>query len=645
MQLTITFLKTCKLATYIPKNKISSSKSLVTEIYKKYQHGMSEPKIHILAPNVVNQIAAGEIVERPAAVVKELVENSLDAKAKNISINFSHGGKFYISVEDDGIGMSEDEILLAIERHATSKISKIDDLGSLSSFGFRGEAIPSISSVAQMTISSKNDRDDFGTKIRLSGGNVLSVQKIARQTGTKIIVENLFFNIPARRKFLKSDETENNHIVSLIREFSLIKNDIKFSLFRDDELIFESQNKESIGERLNAIFKYDEKFIEFEYSDGDISLHGAICSPDFGNICKKKLYIFINERIVKSDVVSSAICEALRDKYPSHREILACLFFKINPTLIDINVHPMKREVRFKNESAIRKFIKNASDSIFKEKIFMTNTSYQLIKHPITPTEHSKYTQIQKSYKHANEVTKPANPTLTFSKQFSYEPETVKSGIKERLEIVEQEKINIIDSTTEDEDSWKFIGHAYDNIFLFGSKTGVVFFDAKSAMSRVVYEEMLSGIKKDNKQILLFPIEISLSEQKDDKLHHILPELEEIGFSIYKFGNLDYKIDAIPNWMSPKNAKETFFYLISEDNDIFKKKYANDEIRDKTAKIVSKFVNVESNADEKIINDIKEKLFSCKNPLVSPSGQAIYFEITKHSIDNRLKNINRRVTV
>ena len=598
---------------------------------------MSEPKIHILPSNVVNQIAAGEIVERPAAVVKELIENSLDAKAKNISINFSHGGKFYISVEDDGIGMSEDEILLSIERHATSKISKIDDLGSLSSFGFRGEAIPSISSVAQVTISSKNDRDDFGTKARLSGGNVLSVQKIARQTGTKIVVENLFFNVPARRKFLRSDETENNHIVSLIREFSLVKNDIKFSLFRDDELIFESQNKESIGERLNAIFKYDEKFIEFEYSDGDISLHGAICSPDFGNTCKKKLYIFINERIVKSDVVSSAICEALRDKYPSHREILACLLFKINPTLIDVNVHPMKREVRFKNESVIRKFIKNASDSIFKEKIFMTNTSYQPIKHPITPTEHSKYIQIQKSYKHANEVTKPANPTLTFSNQFCYEPETVKSSIKERLEIVKQEKINIIDSTTEDEDSWEFIGHAYDNIFLFGSKTGVVFFDAKSAMSRVVYEEMLSGIKKDNKQILLFPIEISLSEQEDDKVDRILPELEEIGFSIYKFGNLDYKIDAIPNWMSPKNAKETFFYLISEDNDIFKKKYANNEIRDKTAKIVSKFVNVESNTDGETINDIKEKLFSCKNPLVSPSGQAIYFEITKHSIDNRLK--------
>ena len=578
---------------------------------------MSEPKIHILPPNVVNQIAAGEIVERPAAVVKELVENSLDANAKNISINFSHGGKFYISVEDDGIGMSEDEILLAIERHATSKISKIDDLGSLSSFGFRGEAIPSISSVAQMTISSKNDRDDFGTKIRLSGGNVLSVQKIARQTGTKIVVENLFFNVPARRKFLRSDETENNHIVSLIREFSLVKNNIKFSLFRDDELIFESKNKESIGERLNAIFKYDEKFIDFGYSDEDISLHGAICSPDFGNICKKKLYIFINERIVKSDVVSSAICEALRDKYPSHREILACLLFKINPTLIDVNVHPMKREVRFKNESVIRKFIKNASDSIFKENMFMANTSNQISKYTILPTEHSKYIQIQKSYKHANEVTKPANPTLIFSNQFCYEPETVKSSIKERLEIVEQEKINIIDSTTEDEDSWKFIGHAYDNIF--------------------VYEEMLSGIKKDNKQILLFPIEISLSEQEDDKLHHILPELEEIGFSIYKFGNLDYKIDAIPNWMSPKNAKETFFYLISEDNDILKKKYANDEMRDKTAKIVSKFVNVESNADEKIINDIKEKLFSCRNPLVSPSGQAIYFEITKHSIDNRLK--------
>ena len=148
---------------------------------------------------------------------------------------------------------------------------------------------------------------------------------------------------------------------------------------------------------------------------------------------------------------------------------------------------------------------------------------------------------------------------------------------------------------------------------------------------------MLSGTKKDIKQTLLFPIGIPLSEQEDDKVDRILPELEEIVFSIYKFGNLDYKIDAIPNWMSPKNAKETIFYLISEGNDIINKKYANDKIKDKAAKIVSKFVNVESDASKKTINDIKEKLFSFKNPLVSPSVQAIYFEIKKHSIDNRLK--------
>ena len=157
------------------------------------------------------------------------------------------------------------------------------------------------------------------------------------------------------------------------------------------------------------------------------------------------------------------------------------------------------------------------------EKEYINSFEYMKALSNHEPFDRSKYTQIQKSYKHANEVIKPANKTLTFSKQFYCEAETVKSSIKEKLEIVGQEKINIIDSTTEDEDSWEFIGHAYDNIFLFGSKTGVVFFDAKSAMSRVVYEEMLSGIKKDNKQILLFPIEISLSEQEDDKLHHILP--------------------------------------------------------------------------------------------------------------------------
>jgi DNA mismatch repair protein MutL len=174
-----------------------------------------------------DELANGEI---KVEIKKYNPARSLDANAKNISINFSHGGKFYISVEDDGIGMSEDEILLAIERHATSKISKIDDLGSLSSFGFRGEAIPSISSVAQMTISSKNDRDDFGTKVRLSGGNVLSIQKIARQTGTKIVVENLFFNVPARRNFLKSTQAEMRHIVEEFTRVSLMNPEIDLRL-------------------------------------------------------------------------------------------------------------------------------------------------------------------------------------------------------------------------------------------------------------------------------------------------------------------------------------------------------------------------------------------------------------------------------
>jgi DNA mismatch repair protein MutL len=248
---------------------------------------MLDSTIEVLPEDVANKIAAGEIVERPAAIVKELVENSLDAEIKLISVRFSRGGKFSIVVEDDGFGMQKEEALLSIKRHATSKLRHIQDLDSLATFGFRREAIPSIASVSKFRLMTCFGNDGHGTEIIVDGGKVMAIKDRAKFKGTKVIVENLFYNVPARRKFLKSYETESMNIISLIKNLALAELDGKFSLFENGNLIFQSPNSKSLGDRINEIFKHDEKFIDFSYAEEDYAVDGAICDPTFGNVCQK----------------------------------------------------------------------------------------------------------------------------------------------------------------------------------------------------------------------------------------------------------------------------------------------------------------------------------------------------------------------
>ena len=317
------------------------------------------PDVRILPDRVANQIAAGEVIERPAAVVKELVENAVDAGATRIEVEFNHGGRSYMRVEDNGHGMSRDNALLALERHATSKIREAIDLDQLASFGFRGEALPSIASVSRFMLQTRTADQEAGTEIVVNGGRLLHVRDCGRPVGTRIEVSHLFNSVPARRKFLKRDETEAAHIVAGVRLYSLAFPHVAFTLIEDGRIVFRSPECPALPDRVAEIYgrQIAGDLVPIEAHEGEMALSGLIGRPGVGRGTRHEMVVFVNRRPVDSRTLNYALIESYHESLPKGRYPLAFVFFDIHPAAVDVNVHPAKREVRFRSEPAVRGFV------------------------------------------------------------------------------------------------------------------------------------------------------------------------------------------------------------------------------------------------------------------------------------------------
>ena len=316
-------------------------------------------KVRILPDRVANQIAAGEVIERPAAVVKELVENALDAGATRIEVEFRHGGRSLMRVEDNGQGMSRDDALLALERHATSKIAEATDLDRLASYGFRGEALPSIASVSRFDLQTREAGSDSGTEILVNGGKFVHVRECGRPVGTKIEVTHLFNSVPARRKFLKTDQTEAAHIVHCVRLYALACPGAAFTLIEDGRVIFRSPECRTLEQRIAEIFgrQLAEGLVPIECVEPGLRLGGLIGKPGIGRATRHEMIVFVNARPVDSRTLNYALIESYSESLPKGRYPLAFVFFECDPAAVDVNVHPAKREVRFRSEPQVRGFV------------------------------------------------------------------------------------------------------------------------------------------------------------------------------------------------------------------------------------------------------------------------------------------------
>ena len=324
---------------------------------------MKPPEIKILPDDVANKIAAGEVVERPASVVKELLENSIDAGATRIDIEFKHGGKTFIKVLDNGCGMTRQQALMSLEQHATSKIRSPEDLFSISSYGFRGEAVPSIASVSKFRMRTRPEGESVGTQIDSYASQVLSVKECGMPRGTEILVENLFSGVPARRKFLKSDNVEASHIARLCRLYALALPNLSLTLVENSKVLFHSEEGFGVIARISKIFGREtaENLIELKESQKyGMKVSGAILVPGESFSTSRNICVFINGRPVECRAVYAAVKEAYSQFVPKGRFAGAFLFIELNPSSVDVNVHPAKREVRLKDELGVKNFIADA---------------------------------------------------------------------------------------------------------------------------------------------------------------------------------------------------------------------------------------------------------------------------------------------
>ncbi|MGE5724086.1 MAG: DNA mismatch repair endonuclease MutL, partial [Acidobacteriota bacterium] len=346
-------------------------------------------KIHVLPEHVANKIAAGEVVERPASVVKELLENALDAGARRIRVNVEAGGKRLIQITDDGCGMSRDDAMLAFERHATSKLRTADDLLSVATLGFRGEALPSIASVSRLRLETRAADDAAGTVLEINGGKLLRVEEAGLPAGTSIAVRDLFFNLPARKKFLKAESTELSHIASLVTHYALAHPDKHFELHSltnamlvappvgtHAERVYQVFGKETLEQLIPIAAQVELQRIglpqpppwarhEQEQEDtgrqpGEIRVRGFVSKPEIQKLNRSSIYIFVNQRLIRDRLIQHAITEAYRNILPPTVYPVVLLFLELPTAEVDVNVHPSKTEVRFRQQSAVHDFVRDS---------------------------------------------------------------------------------------------------------------------------------------------------------------------------------------------------------------------------------------------------------------------------------------------
>lgn len=521
-------------------------------------------KIRILSEQLANQIAAGEVVERPASVVKELVENSLDAQAGRVEIDIEGGGTRLIRVIDNGIGMAEDDLLLSLERHGTSKIRTREDLEAIATLGFRGEAIPSIGSVAELTISSRTADAQLGTRVDLHFGKLLRVHEAGCGLGTTVEVRRLFGNTPARRKFLRTARTELGHIEEVVRNYALAAITTAFVLRVDGR---ESLSlEESLGEeaRLAAILRYPGAFIAVGKAGGDSSrpqLHGYLLPPEDERCASAGLRLCVNGRAVRDRMLAHGVAEGMRSFLLRGRGPAGLIHLRLPPGEVDVNVHPAKHEVRFRNARDIHSLVSGtvaqamvAHQNTVKARIFGPDRTAPRSPVPLDPPALSTTEPLakqgyltEKSARNARSLPFPAPvaapvPPQPLPQQREEEPSR-HSAVRHQLLVVGQ----------------------YDNLYIFcKSSAGLLVIDQHAAHERLLFEKLrrqyLSG--SIVRQTLMFPVTIELNTFQTQLVLKNSAELERIGFSCREFGGTTYIISAVPAVAGQTSPQELFFDLL-----------------------------------------------------------------------------------
>ena len=589
--------------------------------------------IKALSEDLRNKISAGEVVERPSSVVKELIENSLDAGSSEISIVIEKGGHHTIQVRDNGSGISPDDLPSSIKRFHTSKIETVDDLFSINTLGFRGEALSSIASISEMSILSSNGNGE-GAELPILNGAPGEVQPAADIGGTEITIRNLFYNTPARKKFLKTPRTELRKIVDVVRCYGLAFPDVEFRLVADDRDIFHV-HAEPLEERIDNLLDptYSRNLLPLNITKGDIALSGFVGNLNLVRSRPGEQYLFLNRRFIKDRLMNRAVYNAYeslikRGEYP---------FFVINLLLpgdqVDVNVHPMKTEVRFKDEWRLFHILKSeVADALSSvlDTIPGFDTSYQ-------NSEINKGNDNFNPYSTAPRGTIPTDPnqnTLEFNSSDNLSPS--KGDILRARDYVTKlaEKPVNNQQSIATENIWQI----HKKYIVSEVNSGLVIIDQHVAHERILYEDALKAFESTSmaSQTLLFPETLEFSPDDFDALFDVLPYLEKIGFKIKKQDNLSIKIDAIPSEMAIGNERE----VIREILDNFlkeRKKYSSFQEGIAAMFACKAAIKAGDSLMREEMQELVNRLFSTKHPYYCPHGRPIIVQMSLDELDGRFE--------
>ena len=571
-----------------------------------------------LPKSVANQIAAGEVIQRPSSIIKELIENSIDAKSKNIKVIIKDAGKQSITVIDDGIGMTKQDSVKCFERHSTSKLSKAEDLFTVKTMGFRGEALASIAAVSEITLKTKNQSDRIGHHVIFRDSKIVEQKEISFQQGTSINAKNLFYNIPARRNFLKSDNLETKYIIDEFIRCAISHPEVSFILVNHKAEMY-NLKKTNLKKRLISVFKksYENNLIECKEKYGAISIDGYIGKPENSKKTRGEQFIYVNNRFIKNPYLNHAITNSYEGMIEEKKFPFYVLFIKINTDLVDINIHPTKTEIKFEDEKLIYNLVKSSvKKSLEKFNVSPSidfNADINFKKNLDLKIKTSQNKEVEKSY---------SNKKKDWEKIFA------------NVKVENSDKL-LFENTSSIENENKPVQFLENFIFKqVGEK--LLIFNHKYCQQRILFEKFKNSNLKSftNTQQSLFPQYLEFSPSDFRIIKEIIDDIKSIGFNIDFFGENSVVINGIPSGLDDINEKEIIEGFVEEvknnNSDI------KSEKRDLIIKSFSKKAKIINNRilTQIEMNLIIDRLFACKNSKYSPDGKQNYIELGIDKVEN-----------
>ena len=628
-------------------------------------------KIELLSEETIDKIAAGEVIERPSSVVKELVENAIDAGAKAITVEIKEGGISFIRVTDDGEGIEKDQVKNAFYRHATSKLKDASELMAIGTLGFRGEALSSIAAVAQVELITKTEDALTGVRYVIEGAVEKEFQEVGVPKGTTILVKNLFFNTPVRRKFLKSPTTEGSYINELCERMALSKPDIAFQFIQNGQVKFHTSGNSNLEELVYRIFGREiaKEIIPVSQNGKGISIHGVLGKPTIARANRNYENYFVNGRYIKSNLIAKAVEEGYSGHMMQHKFPFFILNIDVSPELVDVNVHPTKMDVRFSNGEYFYDYIASCVSAMLRMQELIPQISLQdKIEKTVAEVKEKapepfEKTRIENLYlqeetagytantdENEKSIAEPVNPAVFGIIKDSIQtlnPASVTSNIIKAENVVyaaKPEQISMFETpflSKETQKEYEIIGQLFDTYWLISYDNKLLIMDQHAAHEKVKYERLVKHFKEKTieTQMLNPPVIISLTTKEQTVLEDFKEYFDGLGFTIEDFGSNEIAVRCVPMDLYGQNEKDMFLALLDElCMDVPKGK--QELIYEKLASMACKAaVKGNNRMSLEEVKELLEEMMELDNPYNCPHGRPTIISMTKYEIEKKFKRI------